>query len=73
MLHMKLKVGNKLHERLLTAAGNAGVINELKQLLKKHGLDKNRKNDRIIHEEYKGNEVTKFRYINFSLKANCKI
>lgn len=63
MLHMKLKIGNKLRERLQASAENAGVSEDLKQLLKTHGLDKNRKDDRIIHQEYKGNEVTKFRYL----------
>lgn len=62
MLHMKLKIGNQLHERLQTAADHVGAAEELKQLLKKHGLDKNRNEERIIHAEYKGNEVTKFRY-----------
>lgn len=36
---------------------------ELEELLKKHGLDKDRRIDRIIYHEFHGGDVKKFWYI----------
>ena len=62
---MKLKVGNELHKRLRAAAEKCEKIQELEDILAKNGLNKNRKQERIVHGAFKGNEVKKFRYINF--------
>lgn len=60
VLHIKLKIGNDLLSRLRLAAQKANKEDELMQLLKKNGLNKDRKSDRIIYSEMKGGDVKKF-------------
>ena len=62
MLHIKLKIGNDLHSRLLVVAEQENVVEDLKSLLKKLGLEKNRKSDRIIFGVFNGGDVKKFRF-----------
>src|SRR4051812_25782327 len=53
---------NELHTRLRMAAEKARKIDELEAILAKHGLNQNRKQERIVHGVFKGNDVKKFGY-----------
>lgn len=58
---MKIKVGNDLNSRLEKVAEDVGVLGDYNDLLKKLGLQKNRKSDRIVYGVFNGGDVKKFR------------